>query len=754
MAYLVTSTRASLLTVGGVDYTENLIDWVCSDTSAYKNGLIQTTGQLTLATIPGTSLEDYDRNMFKRGQKVILDITYPDGTTERHPRGLLYVVSAAYIPESEAIKIEIGCRIAMAALIDNTDALVSLPTVTLDPARKNDYQNISAALASEGKAAYQDNNGDLQVVSFFGGDNTSSYDPGEWVSVLGGTTLSVSPLAGASPLPDGIRLSYQVPADLDSIVDEEDQADQDSPNKVQIDEVDSYYFLTYPATVYVRTGDGDLPTGVSDGSIPTSVDSGCGNTPDKPGDNGQGSCNDNYTLSQTPLVIPAFRRQVSRTEYKGPSGQVSSRYSEVRGPAIEANQQYYSDKFAYCRYTWATACQPNGGCPTDGTEEILLGYTQQTNSYGPASQLLSTVTDTYIPTLAAAQPFDWRSGVVNGAPQNFTELSTTEMFRSQRRVEEFSREGNTNVTVTTVYTSSTARQSGISSGNIDALAGQKTKEIRRSTTITGNSVLPDTINSVETATEEKVTLIRIFGTSYITPPPEAGPYYMEESVPVPALYDTQGQIENFIEKYSATLASFVRGDALGLQIGETMRKDIASNWRPGMPFRYCDQYKNRISALRMDATSWSVNNTESLLVTSGIWIGFSDGTLSLGSNLVGNSTPSMGEGEVVPPTGTVEAPSVNGENNVSPGALAWEVDINIYTEVSAEAFGADGVVPPIPSGEEAEIDHHSTFMCYIRGYVVGAGSLSSPNGNGGIPLELGGSLLVSSPTIIDSDIFA
>lgn len=751
MAYLVNSTRVASLTINGTDYTANLTDWTCSDSSAYKNGLISTTGTLSLSTRPGTSLEDYDRNAFKRGQEIILDVTYPDGTTSRHPRGLLYVIGTSYDPSSESIEVEMGCRIALAALTDQTDALAALSTLVLDPARKNDYQNIASALAAEGKAAYQDNQGNLTVVSFFGGDSDNQIDAGDWVSVLGETTLTVSPLAGTAPLPDEIRLSYQVPAG--AIVDEDDQGDQDSPNKTQYDEVESYYFITYPAVIYTRTGDGSLPGGITDGSTPSPTDSGCGNSPTQPGDNGQGSCSDNYTLSQDSVVVPAFKRQVSETRYQGQGGQVSYRYSEVRGPAIEANQQYYADLYAYCRYTWATNCQPNGGCPMEGLDEILLGYTEQTNSYGPAGQLLSTVTDTYIPTLAAAQPFNWRSGVVNGAPQNFTELSTTDMFRSQRRVEEYTQENSTNITTTTVYTSSTASQTGINSGNIDALAGQVTREIRRSTTITGNSVLPDTINTVETATAEKESIVKVFGTPYITPPPEAGPYFLEENVPVPVLYDDENQIEGFVQNYSRTLTAFVKGDALGLQVGESLRKEISETWQPGQPFRYCDTYKGVISAMRMDATTWNVTADESTLVTTGIWIGFSNGVLVPGGNLSGNSTPSMGQGGVTPPPAAAGPPSISGEAEVAVGARGWEVDVFFYTDAATFTYG-EGVRAPLPTGDDASINHSSTFMCYVKGILTEAGSLTSPDGNGGVPAALRGSLLLTNAVVVDGDLFS
>ena len=104
MSYLVNQTRVSSLTVGGVNYTSSLVDWQASDQTAYKNGCIQTTGSLTLGSYPGgPPVEDYDRDNFRRGTVVILDITDPLGTPYRHPRGYLYVISSSYDVEGEQL---------------------------------------------------------------------------------------------------------------------------------------------------------------------------------------------------------------------------------------------------------------------------------------------------------------------------------------------------------------------------------------------------------------------------------------------------------------------------------------------------------------------------------------------------------------------------------------------------------------------------------------------------------------------------
>ena len=155
----------------------------------------------------------------------------------------------------------------------------------------------------------------------------------------------------------------------------------------------------------------------------------------------------------------------------------------------------------------------------------------------------------------------------------------------------------------------------------------------------------------------------------------------------------------------------------------------------------------------MDATSWGVTKDECLLVTSGLWIGFSDGTVTLPSNLVGNSTPSLGNGAVVPPPGAGGPPAVEDEVNVSPGARGWVVDINIYTETPVVTYGNnEGVLPPLPTDTNSSAQ--STFMCYVRGILTEPGSLASVDGTGGIPISLNGSLLLSGATVVDGDLFS
>ena len=58
MSYLNNGTRASALTINGADYTSSLLEFTVSDASAYKNGCLVTSGEMTLGMVVlGTGVE-------------------------------------------------------------------------------------------------------------------------------------------------------------------------------------------------------------------------------------------------------------------------------------------------------------------------------------------------------------------------------------------------------------------------------------------------------------------------------------------------------------------------------------------------------------------------------------------------------------------------------------------------------------------------------------------------------------------------
>lgn len=764
MSYLINQAREFFITVNGVDYSDYLIDFQVSDDTCEMNGLVKTTGAVVFSTYgPSPVIEDYGRDNFKRGHVVILDVRLPDGNIVRHPRGYLYVVATVYNPEQNTLAVELACRLGLAALTDEVDALLPLAPIDLEVAGES-LANVSGSFAADGKYLFQNNTGSLVTNIYFNGDGYGTAAPGEWVSVLGGTSLANSPLASDSGVPDEIEISYSIPSGA---------LNSDQSGKIDIVETTSYYYVSYPAIVFVRkntTQESTTINGVTTitytGNIlqsgtspaPTTTSSGCGDYDDPPDPGGGGevvSCSELYETRQQVTYVPAKRREVSTTYYKGPGGQVDYTVSETYGPAIEANSQYFADKYSFCRYTFGGSCIPNGACPLEGLNEILLQRTETRNYFGTGNQLVGTVTDQFVPTISGAQPTDWRAGTVNGTTGTFSTLSTSSTYRVQRQESRYYKQGfNTNVEEQDTYDSITSRGSGIlSGGSIDALSGIKTSTRRESTTITTLPLNPDIVNSPTTQTEEKNKTITLYSTRYTASPAEAGPLVKKVQIPVPILSDNAATINTIVNRFSDYIERFTKGIAFGTVIVEALREDIIINWRPGMPFRYYDPYSNKLSAMRMDACTWSVRPEGMVVGMNGIWVGDTNGTVTLPNNLVGNSLPDMGSGGT-PPPGDGGPPTVDGETNNNNGKFVFVVEVNFNLYVEKDFWGEQGVHPQFPSLENRTFNINETLSIWVGGIIVAPGDLLALNGNGGIPAEYNGSLVVTGATIVDPDIFS
>lgn len=458
MSYYVNQARVASVSVAGTDVTERVLSWTVSDSTLKNVGCMQTTGELVLGQETDLSqILNYGRNRYKRGTEVIVEITKLNGDVVRHPRGLLYVLSDSFSPDGSILTLDIGCRVALASLTDDVEQLLSLAPTPLDAAQ-NDFQSISGSFAAAGKYVYQDNQGALQTGDFFEGNEFGSVTPGSWVSVYGKTAISVSPLQSSGTIPDSVILSYQYPSGAIS---------EDNKGIVTLDETESNYFINYPGTVYIRskTGEG-IPDGTVSEAAQTGVTTGCGNSPTSPGQGPSkpNSCSDGYTTESATITQPAKKTQQTQTTYDGPGGQISYLIREVRGPALEVNSQYYADAYAACRFSFATACNPGGNCPLEGMETIKQAYIEEFYSYDESGALTKRTQDQYKNVLAAAQPFNWRSGSVNGRDQGFIALSALDYYLANRTITEYYEEDGIRVEKTTNYISTA--ETGAGTGRI------------------------------------------------------------------------------------------------------------------------------------------------------------------------------------------------------------------------------------------------------------------------------------------------
>ena len=650
---------------------------------------------------------------------VTLDMEEADGSVYRHPRGYLYVISVAYDTEQERLVVELGCRLSLAYLTDKADSILPLVPVPLDPAQRT-VQNCSASFAAAGMVLYQNNQGQLVSRKFFGNDSSAGIEAGSWVSVLGESALSVSPLAGTGAIPDEIDLSYQVPEGLLS---------DDNQGKVDITTETSNYFLNYPATVWTRvpdprpTGTIRIPSIVRPSTPSPSSTTSCGQAPSPPKPGGTTVspggvqnfylCTDLWTTERTNVYLPAVRVATSETHYNGPAAQTSLVEQTTVGPQLEANPGYFSDKYGFCVAIYGNACNPGGSCQYYGLDEVTLSKQITYYEYGgDANELVRTIQDTYQTRLSAYTPEEWRSGVSNGVPQDFNNnLANDTALSFFPRNHRYYQQNNSNVQLTTTYTSVTSRGVGPTSMSIDALNGIVTS-VRRESEPHDPQYCPGYGKYTYTATDEKLTTILLNTSSYTSPPAEAGKYVLEESVPVPLLSEDVNQIEDWVSDYSEYLKRFVKGDIYGLQIAESMRPEIVADWYPGAPFRYADTANNKIMAMRMDACSWGVTQDEAIVVMNGIWNGFSSGTLVIGSNLVGNSLPDMTPGfgagidaiggnpnggqnppqpSPIPPAPPSSPPEI--DNDVVGESFSFIVEVNMYLDTSMFSYFPDGCAP-------------------------------------------------------------
>ena len=771
MSYLINSTRPALLIINNVDYTQHLLNFQVSDSSSFRNGVVTTTGQIRLGSLGrkvgtgGLTFEDYQRDDFRRGTSIVFSITYPSGTTAVHPRGRLRVITSSYSPEEETLTIEVGCDLVMAKLLDNEELILPYEEIPLDETTKT-FEGVASSLATATKLLYQDSAGDLQTARYFGADSYGIYEAGKFVSVRGATALAVTPLAATAAIPDSIDLTYQYPVDSKAV---------DGQGRVDTTETQSYYYIKYPGTTFSRINNGTKLVTVSvnynsrttnnfNNSNSSSGNSrGCGNTVRPPRNSGGSSsssgalvvpvaCTDQFETVRSPMYVPARRTETRKTYYSGPAAQTSLETQEVYGPAIELNSQYFTDKHAYCGSVYASSCNPSP-CDLFGTETVLLGKQETRYIFGNANEVTKTVTTTWRPVLAAAQPDDWRSGNDRGIPQNFNydfgTGSGLRLYKHQEVIQDFYKEDNANVQLTTTYTSASSRGGGVG-GNLDARAGIKTQQIRRSTSTVTSELLPDSVNASTTDVASDNTIIEMYGQvgGYIGN--DAGPYILKEDTPVPLLYNDGNAVKEAVNRYGDYLARFIEGDARGLQIAESLRESIGTNWAPNMPFRYYDPNADKLMAFRADACSWGADVNGCIVVMNGIWVADVAGSVDLGNNLVGNATPDMSDGAPVPPTPpTNEEPVVNGPERIVNKRFNFRVNVYLDANMFFKATNGSGLRrPPFT---QATIEGGTTGMWFVQGKIVQPGALVALENDGSIPLSHRGNVIVDEALIVTED---
>lgn len=659
MSYLVNTSKVSTLTINGVDRTNIFKSFQCADNTANRTGLITTKGSLILGLALGNlDISTYNRVLFRRGQLVILDMKGPSGTTYRHPRGYLYVLSTSYAPESDEVIIELGCRLSLMELTGDIEELLDLVEFSL-PEENEDFNNISTALALTGHIVYQNNQGTLVKRKFFP-DNLQygANVQGAWSSFLGITALSVAPLSNTGPLPDFLDLNYVLPGDETTEVGD-----------TIVDTTTSNYYVQFPMKTYTRILSGGLESvlGTTVTTRSSSLTTDCGNNPNPPDiPSGGEPCTDGFEVVDSVTYLSVTNTSEQTTYNTGPGGQTAYILQEVYGPALEVNSQFYTDLYGFCVQSYSSTC--SNFCTPKGEHNVLQGRTETTYNYGADGEVISTVTANYRHAGSAAIPSDWRSGYTDDETGEYIEewdtaeieallLTDTLYLDSHVTVTyEYDDQGGT-TEKTTTYTSMASRGVGLNIGRtfqggltaalstIDAFNGIQTSQTRISQIISSNASLPDRTNNVtEISSEgtEMFTSFPVFTAAFESTNQIAGPYSIKEGLPIDltnlpemSISEITSFIINTVDIYGNYLALWLKGEALGLRISEALREDFISTWYPGQPFWYHDPGSGEVLVMLADAGSWAVDTEGAVVTFQGVWIGVSNGTPVLPENTIG-----------------------------------------------------------------------------------------------------------------------
>lgn len=621
MAWLINTTATPTILIDGVDYSANLIDLAISDSSAVNNGIITTQGRLKLGELPGQELLlDYGKKKFPRGAAVTIDLTQ-EGVTRRHPRGSLLIVDSTYNGVDRTTELNVACLLTFYGLTDNIEPLRSFTVYDLPEDAK--YPDLNNALQTERAILYVDKNGTIQKRNFFGTDGLGSEkEAAEWVSVRDHTAIDSAPLGAGNVVPDLLKITYTW---LEDSTDDDPLEEDESGTQYEQSLSESYYFLEHPANLkQTQTVCSTDAAGVKTCTTREVWDG-------------------KRTFSVT-------KNTTERSYYGGPGGSLSQQISTTVGPAVEMNGSYYAELYSY-------EVARNGGNPSGVPLRGIDAITQQTQErlyeYGAGGEVTKTIDRTYRNILGAMTQTDWRASdtatyeqsdpealVVGGLQRGFaTQVPTDTFYLSQQTTTTWQYFDDRTVEEARTLTSSAdcnnvgifAKDGARTPLELDATVNG-TETIERRTSLSG-LVNPSQPPRVGDGSPLKVTKsATIENTSERYPITSAGSVFQELQLP----YQDPNQDENEARRAATLFADHYRdlleGDSAGLRVAEAMRPEIFDAY-PGQPFSFFDRTVSRLIKLRMNASSWGVSPTDAVFVTDGIYIGDSNGTVDIGSNV-------------------------------------------------------------------------------------------------------------------------
>lgn len=621
MAWLINTTASPVLTIGGEDYSANLLNCTLSDSSILGTGMITTQGRLRLGELPGeTKLLDYGKTKFQRGTVVTIDLVI-DGVTRRHPRGHMLIVDNSYNQETRETDINLACLLTFYGITDNIESLRSQTAFTLPDEAK--YRDLSDALETERAFLWQDSNGQIEKRQFFGADGLgSNKEAAAWVSVRDHTAIQSQPLGAGGVVPDTIEVTYTWLEDGSAA--DEPQEDE-SGTKYTEDITESFYWLEHPANL-------------KQNQTVCTTDAG-----------GTKTCT-TREIWDGKRTFSVTKNETDRTYYGGPGGSTSQQVSVTIGPAVELQGTYYAELYSY------EVARNNGdpaGIPLRGLNNVTQSTQERIYEYGAGGEVVKTVDRTYRNVLAAMTQNDWRSStsgsyeaydpdstVVGGGSRGFlTNPPDNTFFLAQQVTTTYEYYDDRTVEETRTLTSSAQcnnagiypKDGGRELQNLDATVNG-TETVERRTSLSGavNPTQPDRIGTGQPGKVTKSKTITNVSERY--PITAAGSVTQQTQVPFQIDSNTENQAREVADNYATYVRDLLEGDSTGIRVAEAMRPEVFGYY-PGMPFTFYDRTAEKVVKLRMNATTWGITASDSLVATDGIFVGVSNGTVDIGSNV-------------------------------------------------------------------------------------------------------------------------
>ena len=621
MAWLINTTATPVITIGGEDYSNNLLNCTLSDASVLGTGMITTQGRLQLGELPGEDkLLDYGKTKLQRGTVVTIDLVI-DGVTRRHPRGHLLIVDSSYNQETRTSDVNLACLLTFYGITDNIENLRSLTDFTLPEDAK--YTDLSNALQTERAFLWQNNQGQIEKRNFFGTDGLGSNKAAAaWVSVRDHTAIASAPLGVGAVVPDTVEITYTW---LEDGSTPDEPGEDESGTKYTQDISESYYWLEHPANL-------------KQNQTVCTTDA-----------TGTKTC-ETREIWDGKRTFSVTKNTTDRTYYGGPGGSTSQQTSVTVGPAVEIQGSYYAELYSY------EVARNNGspsGVPLRGLDAITQSYQEKVYEYGAGGEVSRTIDRTYRNILAAMTQSDWRasttgsyeaydpeSTTIGGLQRGFLtapptnsfylaqQVTTTWQYFDDRTVEE----------TRTLTSSAGCNNTGIYPKDGDRVLqtldatenGTETVERRTSLSGTVNPSQPDRIGTGQASKVTKSKTVTNVSQRY--PITAAGSVKQETQVPFTIDANDENAAREVAINYANYYRDLLEGDSTGIRVAEAMRPEIFGYY-PGMPFTFYDRTTEKVVKLRMNATTWGITASDSLFSTDGLFIGVSNGTVNIGSNV-------------------------------------------------------------------------------------------------------------------------